>query len=125
MSATRPLRREDGSTVVDCRLATRPLARMRGLLGKRGLAPGEALWIEPTSSIHMLFMRFPIDAAFLDRAGVVRKVVPDLRPWRVAACRGARAVVEMGAGEAARHGLTVGQRLQLGPAVSPAGQVAA
>jgi uncharacterized membrane protein (UPF0127 family) len=125
MTATRPLRRADGSVVAACRLAVRPLARMRGLLGKRGLAPGEALWIEPASSIHMFFMRFPIDAVFLDRQGVVRKIVPDLRPWGMAGCRGARVTVELGAGEAARHGLTVGERLELGEALAPPERAAA
>jgi uncharacterized membrane protein (UPF0127 family) len=106
-------------------MATRPLPRLRGLLGERGLAPGDALWIEPTSSIHMFFMRFPIDAVFLDRSGVVRKIVSDLRPWRVAGCRGARVVVELAAGEAARQRLAVGERLELGDAAAASERAAA
>ena len=56
----------------------------------------------------MLFMRFPIDAVFLDREYVVVKVVPNLAPWRFAAARGARAVLELPAGAAERARLTVG-----------------
>ena len=61
----------------------------------------------------MFFMRFPIDAVFLDADLVVVKVVPDLRPWRIALARGAKSVVELGAGEAARRGVSVGDRLAL------------
>jgi uncharacterized protein len=111
------LERHDGSTVCErCLLAETPLARLRGLLGRAGLERGEGLLLRPASSIHMWFMRFPIDAVFLDRENRVVRVVQDLAPWRVAGCRGARAVVELPAGEAARVGLAVGHRLSLRPA---------
>jgi uncharacterized protein len=86
---------------------------MKGLLGRRELPSGEGLLIRPTWSIHMFFMRFPIDAVFLDGDDVVVHVVPELRPWRTASHRGAKAVLELGAGEAARRGLEVGDRLTL------------
>ena len=40
---------------------------MRGLLGRDGLEPGDGLLITKTGSIHMFFMRFAIDAVFLDK----------------------------------------------------------
>jgi uncharacterized membrane protein (UPF0127 family) len=49
----------------------------------------------------MFFMRFPIDAVFLDGDLVVLDVVRDLQPWRMAARRGAKVVVELAAGAAA------------------------
>ena len=39
--------------------------RFMGLMGRPSLAAGAGLWLRPASSIHMLFMRFPIDAVFL------------------------------------------------------------
>ena len=57
----------------------------------------------------MFFMRFPIDAVFLDRDLVVLKVVENLAPWRMAAQRGAKAVLELPAGAAS--GLRPGDRL--------------
>ena len=63
----------------------------------------------------MWFMRFPIDAVFLDRENRVLRVVTHLAPWRVAGCRGSKAVVELPAGEAARVGLAPGDRLTLTP----------
>lgn len=111
--ATMRLVREPGGTVVcrDLKLADRFWPRLKGLLGRRSLEPSEGLLIRPARSIHMLGMRFAIDAVFLDEHGAIRRVAADLAPWRVASCRGAREVVELAAGRAAELGLQVGQRL--------------
>ena len=88
-------------------LAERPevargmVARARGLLGRPSLAAGAALVLAPCGSIHMLGMRFAIDALFLDRHGTCLAIARGLRPWRVGPLvRGARAVVELPAGGA-------------------------
>lgn len=94
-----------------CRPAHTVRTRMRGLLGRDALAPGEGLWIRPTASIHTLFMRFAIDVLFLDRDDVVVRIVEVLGPWRLTSCRRARSAIELGAGEIARRGLRVGDRL--------------
>jgi len=109
------LRREDGTIVCErCLLAETALTRMRGLLGRRELPSGEGILLRPASSVHMAFMRFPIDAVFLDRDLRVVKIAADLRPWRAAGARGAKSVLEIPADEAARRGLTVGDRLVAG-----------
>jgi uncharacterized protein len=59
-------------------------SRLRGLLGRASLEPGEGLWIEPCAAVHMFFMRFAIDAIFVDRRRTVTRVVAGLRPWRIA-----------------------------------------
>jgi uncharacterized protein len=104
--------REDGTVLcARCAVADRPWTRMRGLLGRTGLDPDEGLLIRPTNSIHMLFMRFALDAVFVDRELRVLDVKTVL-PWRFAARRGAKAVFELPAGAAA--GLQAGERLSLG-----------
>lgn len=88
--------------------------RMRGLLGRGSLAPTEGLWIEPCNAIHMFFMRFPIDAVFLDEGFQVVRVHEDLRPWRMA--RGgkfAHSVLELPQGKAAFFNIRVGDKLQV------------
>jgi len=106
------LANDDGTVVCErCLLAETPLARMRGLLGRSGLPVGEGLLLRPAASIHTAFMRFPIDAVFLDSTDRVLKVAPELAPWRMASCRGARAVLELPAGEASRRGLAPGTSL--------------
>jgi uncharacterized membrane protein (UPF0127 family) len=94
-------------------LADRPLPRMRGLIGRQGLPAGEGLLLSPAPAIHTAFMRFPIDAVFLDRNLRVLDIVERLRPWRVASKRRARAVLELSAGECARRGVAIGDRLEL------------
>jgi uncharacterized protein len=95
-----------------CAVADRPLSRLRGLMGRRALAPGEGLLLTPSPSIHTWFMRFAIDAVFLDSELRVLGVKPELRPWRVAGRRRTRAVLELPAGEALRIGLEPGAVLE-------------
>ncbi|HXK15765.1 MAG TPA: DUF192 domain-containing protein [Gaiellaceae bacterium] len=98
---TAKLLKADGTVVAErCRLARSPWSRMRGLLGRASLAPGEAMLFRPAGSIHMFFMRFTIDAVFCDRDLVVLDVVPSLRPWRMASRRGAKVVIELAEGAA-------------------------
>jgi uncharacterized membrane protein (UPF0127 family) len=106
------LARDDGTVVCErCSVAATALTRLRGLLGRRELDRGEGLLLRPASSIHTFFMRFRIDVVFLDRELEVRKVVPELGPWRFAGARGAKSALELAAGEAQRRGLAAGQRL--------------
>jgi hypothetical protein len=92
-------------------IADRPVMRMRGLLGRRGLPTGEGLLLTPAPSIHTAFMRFAIDAVLLDSELQVVRLVAHLRPWRAASARRARAVLELADGEIARLGLQLDDRL--------------
>ena len=106
------LKRVDGAVICErCLVADRPWARMRGLLGRSELPRGEGILLRPAGSIHMFFMRFPIDAVFLDREGTVVGVEPELKPWRTARRKGAKSVLELPAGEAERVGLAPGVRV--------------
>jgi len=111
------LERHDGSLVCErCLLAETPLTRLRGLLGRAGLERGEGILLRPASSIHMWFMRFAIDAVFLDRESRVLRVAEHLGPWRLAGCRGAKAMIELPAGECGRVGLEPGDVVVVRPA---------
>src|SRR4051794_24744893 len=102
-----------------CEVAAGPLTRLRGLMGRRTLPRGHGLLLKPAPSIHTFFMRFPIDAVFLDREMNVVAVKPELAPWRMAGQRGARAVLELAAGEARHRGVVAGHRLQLAGGGAP------
>ena len=67
---------------MDVEVAESLFERMRGLIGRTGLARGRGMLITKCNCIHTLFMRFPIDATFLDRTGKAVKVVKGIRPWR-------------------------------------------
>lgn len=58
-------------------------SRLQGLLGKDGLVPGEGLILKPCDSIHTFFMRFVIDAAFVDKNNRVVRLYHSLKPWRL------------------------------------------
>jgi len=108
------LRRENGEVVCDdCVVADSPVSRMKGLLGRKELNSGEGLLLRPAGSIHTFFMRFPIDAVFLDEGLRVLEISDDLRPWRTASKRGAKAVLELPAGESARRRLKTGETLSI------------
>ena len=77
---------------VNVRVARTLFERMRGLIGTKRLPPGEGMLILKCNAIHTCFMRFPIDATFLDRDDNVVKVVRNIRPWRLCVWGGRRAV---------------------------------
>lgn len=113
------LRREGGAAICErCVVADRMLPRMRGLLGRRTLPSGEGMLIRPAPSIHTFFMRFPIDAVFVSREGEVLKVAANVKPWRTRSCRRAYAVLELGAGEAERRHVAVGDRIEAAECLS-------
>lgn len=104
-----------GQVVCDvCHLADRPHTRMRGLIGWQRLRRGEGILLRPTFAILTAFVRFPIDAVFLDGDMTVVAVREDLKPWRLASARGASAVLELAAGECQRLGIRPGDRLGWG-----------
>jgi uncharacterized membrane protein (UPF0127 family) len=106
------LKRAGGEVVcARCEIANTPLKRLRGLLGREGLAEDEGMLFRPAGSIHMYFMRFPIDVVFCSRELVVLGIERDLQPWKTAKRRGSKVVVELPVGGA--DGLEVGDRLFL------------
>lgn len=92
--------------------------RLKGLMGRRSLPQGDGLLIVPCNSIHMMGMKFSIDALFLSREGVVMKVASDCLPGSFGPMvKGARAVLELPAGMAEAAGVKEGDRLDGLPAL--------
>jgi uncharacterized membrane protein (UPF0127 family) len=90
-------------------------SRCLGLMGRRGLGPGEGLILEPGNGIHMFFMRFPIDAIFVDRDWRVLHIAHGIRPWRISRIvRRSRRVIEVPAGVCRSTGTSKGDVLSLG-----------
>jgi uncharacterized membrane protein (UPF0127 family) len=89
--------------------------RMKGLLGRAKLEPGKSLWIKPCKSIHTIGMRFPIDAAFLDRENLVIAVKENLPPNRLTGIHlSAVSVLELPAGTLAATDTRVNDLLEIG-----------
>ena len=119
-------------TVVAARVevASSLWAKFMGLMGRERLADGAGLWLPDSNGIHMMFMRFPIDAVFLGEPSAspgpggagspVRPVLAihrGLPAWRglVPFVRGARGVLELPVGAVDAAEVQVGDRIGLSP----------
>jgi uncharacterized membrane protein (UPF0127 family) len=98
-------------------------AKFMGLMGRASLAPGTALWLPDSNGIHMMFMRFPIDAVFVGRPDAgedggrpVVSVHRGLRTWTglVPLVRGAHGVLELPVGTIDGSGTQVGDLIDIG-----------
>ncbi|MBI3941742.1 MAG: DUF192 domain-containing protein, partial [Chloroflexi bacterium] len=87
-------------------VASRRWEKSRGLLGRKTMAPAEALLLPDTRWIHTMGMAFPLDLVYLDRQGKVVALQPHLPPWRIGwlAWRAAH-TLELPAGTIERAGL--------------------
>jgi hypothetical protein len=90
--------------------------RLVGLMGRAKLAPEEGLWLIPCNSVHMFFMRTPLDIAYLDRQLRVVRCVPEMREWQVKVLpvRHAHSALELAPGTLSRHGISEGDELTIG-----------
>ncbi len=80
----RELRCPDGAVVAtEVEMADSMWSRFCGLMMRKDFHNGQALILSPCSSIHMFFMRFPIDVAFVDRDGKILHALHSIRPWRM------------------------------------------
>jgi uncharacterized membrane protein (UPF0127 family) len=91
------------------------IGRTVGLIGRHHLEPGQGMWINPCNGIHMMFMRFAIDAVFLDRQERVKKVYRKVPAWWgvVWFVWGAESVLELPAGSTAGIDLEKGDQILL------------
>jgi hypothetical protein len=90
------------------------LSRFRGLMFRDHLPEGHGLALRPCSSIHMFFMRFPLDVLFVDGDGAVVHLYHGLKPWRMSRIvRRAKAALELPEGTLRRAGVGVGDVVRL------------
>jgi len=91
-----------------------------GLMGRPALPTGAGMWLPESNGIHMMFMRFPIDAVFVSKPGpdgarVVKSVHRGLRAWTgiVPLVRGADGVLELPVGTIDASATAVGDRIEV------------
>ena len=118
MRSLRVVNRTRNTTVGDkIELADSSLTRMWGLLGRSGLGTGGGLWIAPSSGVHTMGMKFPIDVVGLDRNKRVVKLWHSLVPYRVTSVSmKISSVIELAAGEILRAGIELGDELAVSDA---------
>lgn len=108
------LQKAGATLVADVECAASVLERMRGLLGRTGLARGRAMHIAHCSSIHTFFMKFDLDLVFLSGDMKVCRIVRSVRRNRiVTGGLRARSVIEMETGWFPADALAVGDEVRL------------
>jgi uncharacterized protein len=106
--------RTRGSTIAEnAKVARSMLARARGLMFVKDLPSGSGLVIDPCSSIHMFWMRIPLDVLYVDKHDHVVRVQRSIKPWRIGPLRtpGAKYVIELPVGAINRSNTEVGDQL--------------
>jgi len=106
----------------DVELAASLWSKFKGLMGRASLASGTGLWLPDSNGIHMMFMRFPIDAVFLGREGSGGRARPvvavyrGVRAWTglVPLVRGAHGVLELPVGAIDESTTEVGDLVEIG-----------
>jgi uncharacterized protein len=94
-------------------IANTAWTRLCGLMFRRALASGHALWIRPCNGVHTFWMRFAIDVIYLDREMRVVKLIENLRPFRFTLPqRAARSVIELPAHTITQAGIQIGDQLR-------------
>ncbi len=89
-------------------------SRFRGLMLRKKLPERHGLLLVPCNSIHMCFMRFAIDAVYIDKDYRILKVVTNLHPWiGLSLCLYAAGVIELPAHTAAHYGMVCGAQLEI------------
>jgi uncharacterized membrane protein (UPF0127 family) len=63
-------------------LANNYWTRFMGLMGRRELAAGAGLVLQPGGGIHMWFMRIPLDVIHVGKDDRVTHVLRGIKPWR-------------------------------------------
>jgi uncharacterized membrane protein (UPF0127 family) len=117
-------RNVDRGTVLASELETAASlwGKFMGLMGRpsSALPSGHGLWLPASNGIHMMFMRFPIDAVFVSKPGpdgvrTVKSVHRSLRAWTglVPLVRGADGVLELPVGTISSTATEVGDRVEV------------
>jgi len=96
----------------DANVAKTFFERLIGLMFRGSISAEEALIFYGVSSIHMFFMRFPIDVLYLDKEMKVLKIKHSLLPWRMSFCPGARITIELPAEKAKTTLVKTGDTLE-------------
>lgn len=96
----------------DIRFANSFKDRLVGLMFSKNMI-GDGLLLDPCTSVHNCFVRFPIDVIFLDRDNKVVKILRNFKPWRFSWIYfGARRALELPAGKVPRD-ITKGDVLEV------------
>jgi len=95
-------------------LADNYLSRLKGLIGKKDMAEGEGLIINPCMMVHSIGMKINIDVLFISKNNEIVHIVENMTPNRISPyIKAAQYVIELPAGQVLRTGTTVGDKINI------------
>lgn len=95
-----------------CKMANTFVSRFKGLMLRKSLPEDEGLYLKKCNSIHMFFMKFPIDVLFIDKNSLVVHTLKDFKPWKVSQIiKGAIDVLELASGTIDKLNIMVGDHI--------------
>ncbi|MFN8671140.1 MAG: DUF192 domain-containing protein [Candidatus Sericytochromatia bacterium] len=94
--------------------ANNPLSRFIGLMNRKELQENEGLLLTPCNSIHMFFMKIPLDVVFIDRKDKIVKTIENIKPWKISpVVFKAQSVLELPVGHIKKYDLQENDNLEL------------
>lgn len=96
----------------NCRVANNFMSRFLGLMGTSSLPQGSGLLIKPCNSIHMFFMKYPLDIIFISSDNTIVYLMENIKPWNFSKIvRQAVSVLELPAGTISLTKTIIGDKI--------------
>lgn len=97
-----------------CEIADNFWLRFKGLMGRSYLPQDSGLIITPCNSIHMFFMKIPLDIVFITNKNTVIHTIENIRPWKFSKIiTSAYSVIELPIGTIKNCNIQVGDLLSI------------
>lgn len=111
----RLVNRDNGQVIADSiESATTFFTRLKGLMFRQQLSNGGGLYLHPCKSIHMFFMKFPIDVLYLDKDWKIVGMEEQLEPGKIGKVfPNVVSVIELGSGSIQKYDIKAGQIVEL------------
>ena len=94
-------------------LASSPIKRMKGLIGKKEIDENYFLLFKNASSIHTFFMSFPIDIIFTDKNFKIIAIFKNVESGKIINCFRSKYTIEARANFSDKMKLKVGDKLSI------------
>ena len=106
--------RTKGKVITErARFARSFFKRMFGYMFRARIEADDALIFYSAPSMHMFFMRFPLDIVFLDKSNKVIRIFKSIGPWRLANCFQSKVTIEFSADVTTKIPIELGDILDI------------
>lgn len=102
----------DNKKIIEIEIANNFYLKFKGLMGKKNIKKG--LYFPKCNSIHMFFMKEPIDVLYLNRKGIIISMDKGLKPWTIGKIRfSGKSLVELPQGTIEKFNIEQSQKVTI------------